>query len=121
MKVVAEAGYNVSIVDQSDKILNNAVDGIKTSLKRIAKKKYEKDPAVSEIILSFMFIFHAVIKLKFKAGEKFITNVIGRIKPTVSLQDGANSTDLVIEAIVENMDAKHKLFSQLDKIAPRYI
>ena len=46
---------------------------------------------------------------------------MGRISSTTSLEVGAKHTDLVIEAIVENIDAKHSLFSQLDKIAPKYV
>jgi 3-hydroxyacyl-CoA dehydrogenase len=45
--------------------------------------------------------------------------VLGRISSTTLLEDGAKNTDLVIEAIVENIEAKHSLFSQLDKIAPK--
>jgi 3-hydroxyacyl-CoA dehydrogenase len=45
-QVVAQSGYSVSVVDQNDKILKKAVDGIHASLKRVAKKTYEKDPQV---------------------------------------------------------------------------
>ena len=45
-QVVAQSGYTVSVVDQNEKILKNAVDGIHASLKRVAKKAYEKDPKV---------------------------------------------------------------------------
>ena len=45
-QVVAQAGYNVAVVDQNDKILTKAIDGINTSLKRVAKKAYEKDAKV---------------------------------------------------------------------------
>ena len=44
---------------------------------------------------------------------------MNRIKSTVLLEDAAQHTDLVIEAIVENMRIKHQLFSELDKIAPK--
>jgi 3-hydroxyacyl-CoA dehydrogenase len=54
-----------------------------------------------------------------QAGDKFIEDVMNRIKSTVILEDAAKQTDLVIEAIVENMKIKHKLFSELDKIAPK--
>jgi 3-hydroxyacyl-CoA dehydrogenase len=54
-QVVAQAGYNVSVVDQNDKILKSAVDGIHTSLKRVAKKTYEKDPKVCCYRLLILF------------------------------------------------------------------
>ncbi len=43
--------------------------------------------------------------------------ILGRIKPSVSLEDAADC-DLVIEAIVENFEIKKKVFSELDRIAP---
>ncbi len=43
---------------------------------------------------------------------------LGRITPSLDLQN-ASDVDLVIEAAVENMDIKTKLFSQLDEIAPQ--
>ena len=43
--------------------------------------------------------------------------ILGRIKPSVSLEDAADC-DLVIEAIVENFETKKKVFSELDRIAP---
>lgn len=58
-QVVAQAGYAVSVVDQNDKILKNAVDGIHASLKRVAKKAYEKDPKVYILVSS-----HSLMLLK---------------------------------------------------------
>ncbi len=43
--------------------------------------------------------------------------ILGRIKPSVSLQDAADC-DLVIEAIVENFAIKEKVFKELDSVAP---
>ena len=37
---------------------------------------------------------------------------------TISVDNSALEADLVIEAIVENMKVKHKLFTQLDRAAP---
>ncbi|HKO22287.1 MAG TPA: 3-hydroxybutyryl-CoA dehydrogenase [Candidatus Eisenbacteria bacterium] len=42
---------------------------------------------------------------------------LGRIKGTTELQDLA-TCDLVIEAVVESLDAKRQVFSTLDKIVP---
>lgn len=35
-----------------------------------------------------------------------------------SAEESVQSADLVIEAIVENLEVKKKLFSSLDKVAP---
>lgn len=98
-QVSAEAGFKVTLVDQNDKILEKAVGGIRASLQRVAKKKYDKEPA---------------------KAEAFVKNSLDRIKTSSKLDDGANQADLVIEAIVENMQAKHDLFTQLDKLAPSH-
>lgn len=36
-------------------------------------------------------------------------------------EDAVKDTDIVVEAIIENMDIKHKLFKSLDKAAPSYV
>ncbi|MDD3268304.1 MAG: 3-hydroxybutyryl-CoA dehydrogenase [Syntrophomonadaceae bacterium] len=54
---------------------------------------------------------------KGKKSEDEKAAILGRIKPSVSLDDAADC-DLVIEAIVENFDIKKKVFEELDKIAP---
>lgn len=45
-KVAASAGFNVVLVDRNKDILDKSVAGIQNSLKRVVKKKYEKDPQV---------------------------------------------------------------------------
>ncbi|USK70123.1 3-hydroxybutyryl-CoA dehydrogenase [Peribacillus asahii] len=44
---------------------------------------------------------------------------LSRLKPSTDLQNAAN-VDLVIEAAVENMEIKSKLFAELDQIAPAH-
>ncbi len=50
-------------------------------------------------------------------SEQQWDEVIGRIRPSTTLQDGSD-VDVVIEAVVENMDVKTTLFAQLDEITP---
>lgn len=53
--------------------------------------------------------------------EEF-NNVLGRIKPTIDLNEAARDADFVIEAIIENIEAKKDLFRKLDTICdPRTI
>ena len=61
------------------------------------------------------FLEDGVAKGKLTADVKDET--LGRIKGTTELQDLA-TCDLVIEAVVENLDAKRQVFSTLDKIVP---
>ena len=44
---------------------------------------------------------------------------MSRINTSVDSGEAVSESDLVIEAIVENMNVKHKLFSELDSKAPR--
>ncbi len=57
------------------------------------------------------FLQKAVEKQKLAAEEK--DRILGRIRFTTALADLA-SADLVVEAIVENLDAKRELFAALD-------
>jgi 3-hydroxybutyryl-CoA dehydrogenase len=54
---------------------------------------------------------------KGKRTEEDKVAILGRLKPSTSLDDAADA-DLIIEAIVENFDIKKKVFEQLDAIAP---
>ena len=61
------------------------------------------------------FLEDGVAKGKLTADVKDET--LGRIKGTTELQDLA-TCDLVIEAVLENLDAKRQVFSTLDRIVP---
>lgn len=48
--------------------------------------------------------------------QKEFNNILGRIKPTIDLNEAAEDADFVIEAIIENIEAKKDLFRKLDTI-----
>ncbi|KAG6451112.1 hydroxyacyl-coenzyme A dehydrogenase, mitochondrial [Manduca sexta] len=98
-QVSAQAGQNVTLVDVSSDVLAKAQKSIGTNLGRVAKKVYKDNPA---------------------EGEKFVAESLGRIKTLTDPAEAAKSADLVVEAIVENMEVKHKLFKQLDGVAPSH-
>ncbi len=56
---------------------------------------------------------------KGKRTEEDMAAIMGKLKPSTSLNDAADC-DLIIEAIVENFDIKKKVFEQLDAIAPAH-
>jgi len=85
----AACGLDVTLVDVNDAILQRAVATITANLQR------------------------GVDKGKMTAEER--DAVIGRIKPTTDLESIANA-DIVIEAILEQLEAKTSLFAKLDKI-----
>ena len=55
----------------------------------------------------------------FQDGEKFIEETMSRLKMQTDAASAVQNSDLVIEAIVENLDIKKKLFSTLDNAAPK--
>lgn len=88
------------LVDQKQEYLDKSLNIIQTSLKRVVKKKFEKDPS---------------------AGDKYFKDVQSRIQTSLDVNDAVKSTDIVIEAIIENLDIKQKLFKQLDQVAPKSV
>uniref|UniRef100_A0A8C8RM93 Hydroxyacyl-coenzyme A dehydrogenase, mitochondrial n=1 Tax=Pelusios castaneus TaxID=367368 RepID=A0A8C8RM93_9SAUR len=98
-QVAAATGHTVVLVDQTDEILKNSKKGIEDSLKRVTKKMFADKP---------------------EAGAQFIEKTLKNL--TVSTDPAAvvHSTDLVIEAIVENLQVKNDLFKRLDKFAPEH-
>lgn len=98
-QVTAQSGMDVTIVEVNDGALKKAETGIKTSLERVAKKLYKDKP---------------------DEGKKFISDSLARLKLSLDLNGTVSKTDLVVEAIIENLDAKHKLFSVIDPIAPQH-
>jgi len=98
-QVAAESGHNVTLVDINDKFLEKGKENIQKSLARVAKKKFESDPA---------------------AGEKYVKETLARVATTTSVEEGAKQADLVVEAIVENINTKRELFTKLDKAAPKH-
>ncbi|CAH1795457.1 unnamed protein product [Owenia fusiformis] len=98
-QVAAQSGHNVTMCDVSDDIVQKGLARIQDSLKRVVKKKYKDDPT---------------------AGQKFFDSTMENIRIDTNVERVAASTDLVIEAIIENLDIKQKLFSSLDKVAPQH-
>ena len=86
----AASGFDVTLIDVSEEILRRAVSTITSNLQR------------------------GVDKGKMTAEER--DAVVGRIRPQTDLQAAADA-DIVIEAIVESLEAKASLFAKLDEIA----
>ncbi len=92
-QVAAQAGLKVYLRDVEQRFVDRGLGVIEKNLSRdVAKgRKTEEEKAAIQ----------------------------GRITGTLSL-DPARECDLVIEAIVENLDAKLALFRELDQIAPEH-
>ncbi|MDQ6827214.1 MAG: 3-hydroxybutyryl-CoA dehydrogenase [Candidatus Eremiobacteraeota bacterium] len=85
----ATAGFNVVLMEVSAAPLERGMSGIKKSLEKFVEKQ------------------------KLSSEQRDAT--LGRIKPTIDI-NGFKDCDLVIEAIVENMGEKLKLFKELDDL-----
>jgi 3-hydroxybutyryl-CoA dehydrogenase len=88
-QVCAQAGRDVTVIEVAEEFLKKGLSGIDKQLSR------------------------AVEKGKLAAEDKDQT--LARLRGSTSLEDAA-SADIVIEAIIENMDEKHKTYSRLDQI-----
>ncbi|MBN3553797.1 3-hydroxybutyryl-CoA dehydrogenase [Fictibacillus nanhaiensis] len=92
-QVCAQAGYSVVLHDMQEEFVQKGIGIIQKNLNRSVEKG-RLDESEKESILS-------------------------RITASVSLENASNA-DLVIEAVVENMDVKTQLFKMLDQYAPAH-
>ncbi|XHR96783.1 3-hydroxyacyl-CoA dehydrogenase family protein [Mucilaginibacter sp. UC70_90] len=86
----AQYGFQVSLIDISDNALSKALQTISNNLDRQVKKGSLDEEAKNE--------------------------TLSRIRVFTNLAEGAQNTDLVIEAATENQEIKLKLFKQLSEI-----
>nr|XP_033494667.1 hydroxyacyl-coenzyme A dehydrogenase, mitochondrial-like [Epinephelus lanceolatus] len=96
-QTAATTGHSVALVDINDDILKKAIKGIEGNLKRVVKKKFADQP---------------------EAGEEFIQKVLQNVSTSTDAESVVQDTDIVVEAIVENLKIKQDLFGRLDKLAP---
>jgi 3-hydroxyacyl-CoA dehydrogenase len=94
-----KGGYNVTLADVTDKALGNGQKIISKSLTRIAKKSMS-DKSEEE-------------------QANFVKSVVDSINITTDAGKAVEQTDLVIEAIIENVGVKQELFKFLDGKAPK--
>ncbi|WP_430790136.1 3-hydroxybutyryl-CoA dehydrogenase [Virgibacillus flavescens] len=92
-QVCAQAGFDVLLNDMNKEALEKGMQRIEKLLGRAVEKE--------------------------RISESDKTDTLGRLAASSELED-AKDCDLVIEAVVENMDVKEKVFGQLDKITPKH-
>jgi 3-hydroxybutyryl-CoA dehydrogenase len=90
-QVCAQAGRDVTVIEVAEEFLNKGLGAIRKQLDKAVEKG----------------------KMDVQSRDQ----LIARLHGSTRLEDAAGA-DLVIEAIIENMDEKHKTYSQLDKICP---
>jgi len=92
-QVCAQSGYQVVVSEINDELLNKGLASINN------------------------FLTKSVDKGKLSQQDKDST--LARIKGTTNTKDFSDC-DLMIEAAVENMELKKKIFAELDKIFPKH-
>ena len=89
-QVCAQAGHKVNLTDIEDRFVQAGLERIRTFLDGgVERKKMTREEADA---------------------------VLSRIKGTTDLKEAVEGVDLVIEAIIEDMEAKKKAFEELDSI-----
>jgi len=96
-QVAAQTGHKVTLVDISQQVLDKSNARISDSIKRVAKKQFKDDA---------------------DAGGKFIDSSLSNMNIATTANEALTTADLVLEAVVENMALKQKLFAEYDQIAP---
>jgi len=92
-QVAAEAGYEVAMRDIEDRFVQNGFT--------IIRKNYER--AIS----------------KGKMNKEQSEAILARIKGAVDLAQAVQGADVVIEAVIENMELKRKVYQELDRYCAR--
>lgn len=88
--VAAQSGFNVTLVDVNDAVIERAMKTITSNLERQLKKE--------------------------TISEADMKATLGRISTSTSLEQGAANADLVIEAASERLEIKRQIFATLDAV-----
>jgi 3-hydroxybutyryl-CoA dehydrogenase len=93
VQVCAQSGYEVTVLEINNELLNKGLNAIKSTLSKSMSKG--------------------------QLSQEDCEAVIGRIKGTTEARDFGHC-DLVIEASSENMDLKKRLFAEVDRVCPEH-
>ncbi|MHC1566212.1 MAG: 3-hydroxybutyryl-CoA dehydrogenase [Candidatus Syntropharchaeia archaeon] len=93
-QVCAQSGYEVAMRDIEDSFVERGMNGIKKNLERMVKKE--------------------------KISQEDADAILGRIKGTTDLKEAVKDADIVIEAVVENVDIKKGVYKEIDGICPEH-
>ena len=90
-QISAMNGYDVVLRDIEEKFLDNAMSKIRWSLDKMVEKN--------------------------KINKQESDKIHGRIRPLVDLKEALQDTDLLIEAVPEDLKLKKKVYSEVDQFA----
>jgi 3-hydroxybutyryl-CoA dehydrogenase len=92
-QVFALQGFSVGLTDINAEALDAAVDNVRANLDLLAGQGIIEETAIG--------------------------TALERISTTVALEQAVDGADFVVEAVVENLEIKQKIFRQLDAVCPR--
>jgi 3-hydroxybutyryl-CoA dehydrogenase len=92
-QVVAQAGYQTTMVDIKQEFIDKGMSSIKTSLGKFVEKA--------------------------KISQADMDKALANIHTSINLKEAAKDADYVIEAVFERADVKTPIFQQLEDICPR--
>jgi 3-hydroxybutyryl-CoA dehydrogenase len=95
-QVSATAGFDVTVLEVEQKFLDKGFSGIEKSLTKFAERPPEKGGITAQ--------------------QK--QEILGRLKGTTNKQDLSNC-DIIIEAIIENVPEKKKMYASIDDIVKK--
>ena len=91
-QIFAGGGYDVALLDLSPELLEKALVNVRANLRLMAEKGI--------------------------GSETDIEPIVARIKTTTDMKEAVQGAGFIIEAVVEKLDVKQKLFKELDAICP---
>jgi 3-hydroxybutyryl-CoA dehydrogenase len=89
-QVCAQAGYEVAMLDIEKKFIDKGMETIRKNLARDVEKG--------------------------KRSQQDMDAILGRIIPTLDMKEAASEADIVVEVVIEVMDVKKKIYSELEAI-----
>ncbi|MBM3118420.1 MAG: 3-hydroxybutyryl-CoA dehydrogenase [Chloroflexi bacterium] len=92
-QVVAQAGYQTTMVDIKQEFIDKGMNSIKTSLGKFVEKA--------------------------KISQADMDKALANIHTSINLKEAAKDADYVIEAVFERADVKTPIFQQLEDICPK--
>ncbi|KAJ2381373.1 hypothetical protein GGI05_006007, partial [Coemansia sp. RSA 2603] len=98
-QVSATFEHSVTLIDVNSEALDRGKQYMAKSLARVAKKKFPEQANVA---------------------SEWVASVLGRVRSTTNLAEGVKDVDLAVEAVVENISVKQKLFGDLAQAAPEH-
>jgi 3-hydroxybutyryl-CoA dehydrogenase len=92
-QVVAQAGYETTMVDVKQEFVDRGMNAIKTSLGKFVEKG--------------------------KISQADMDKALANIRTSIDLKQAAKDADYVIEAVFERIDIKLPVYQQLEEICPK--